>query len=313
MFNVRVFASLLFVWKLISVESYSWYDKYNQNYPDQVATNERRYVDVYTNHPNTRDVIKSYYKPDDLYRYDSFFKTKNGHSQKDVLQSDFGVFQNDNNFINRNDTKNNYNFVFDDEKNLVYLQMLDDYQGNDKNKINSLNQHGGDDDDDDGGFVYVQSQKHVETTPQRPTFKTRKSIKQEFSNNSRRTSKGVSETNETSEQIKSKFNQVLRKYMVRLHKQKDWDRFGEFPTKIGDDRSKFLEVPLQKLKNKTFTFANKLFSLFTIIQFPNSRCVANSASSEYEGTCFHASECTKMNGTAIGNCASGYGVCCVCK
>lgn len=80
------------------------------------------------------------------------------------------------------------------------------------------------------------------------------------------------------------------------------------------DKSKFLEVPLNKLKTKTINFAKNLFSLFTIIQFPNSRCLANSSvSGSYEGTCYHATECAKLNGTAMGFCAKGFGVCCVCK
>lgn len=86
---------------------------------------------------------------------------------------------------------------------------------------------------------------------------------------------------------------------------------GQVIEQGGLDHSKFLEVPLKGLKNKTIKLANKFLSLFTIIQFSNSRCQATSSSSDYEGFCFHRVECFKRNGTAIGFCANGYGVCCV--
>jgi len=54
----------------------------------------------------------------------------------------------------------------------------------------------------------------------------------------------------------------------------------------------------------------KAFSLFSIVQFPNKVCTASSSSTTY-GTCFTSSECTSISGTADGNCAAGFGVCCV--
>merc|ERR1719348_2531883 len=54
----------------------------------------------------------------------------------------------------------------------------------------------------------------------------------------------------------------------------------------------------------------KVFSLFSIVQFPNEGCT--STSSTYDnGTCFTASECSSKGGSAMGNCAAGFGVCCV--
>ena len=41
----------------------------------------------------------------------------------------------------------------------------------------------------------------------------------------------------------------------------------------------------------------------------NEACDAVS-NSTLRGTCFSASECTAMGGSADGNCASGFGVCC---
>lgn len=54
----------------------------------------------------------------------------------------------------------------------------------------------------------------------------------------------------------------------------------------------------------------KVFSLFSVVQFPNDQCT--STSSLYPlGTCYAASECEAKSGKSLGNCASGFGVCCV--
>jgi len=52
----------------------------------------------------------------------------------------------------------------------------------------------------------------------------------------------------------------------------------------------------------------KALSVFNVVTFPNSAC---GASSGYNGTCYTASECTSLGGTASGTCASSFGVCCV--
>merc|ERR1719350_1677813 len=54
----------------------------------------------------------------------------------------------------------------------------------------------------------------------------------------------------------------------------------------------------------------KAFSLFSIVQFPNQQCTASSSSTTY-GTCYTSSECTSKGGSSDGNCAAGFGVCCV--
>ena len=74
----------------------------------------------------------------------------------------------------------------------------------------------------------------------------------------------------------------------------------------------------------------RLFSLFTVVTFPNewvhilkqlenlyyfdyfSQCTGQSSTSSLPvyGTCFSASECSTKGGTADGNCAAGFGVCC---
>merc|ERR1711913_116767 len=52
----------------------------------------------------------------------------------------------------------------------------------------------------------------------------------------------------------------------------------------------------------------KLFSIFQIVKFNNEMCTAVDGTM---GTCYTASECTTKGGEERGNCASGFGVCCV--
>merc|ERR1719272_1502012 len=54
----------------------------------------------------------------------------------------------------------------------------------------------------------------------------------------------------------------------------------------------------------------KLFSLFSIVTFPNQGC-ASQDSSARNGTCYTSSECQNKGGTTSGNCAAGFGVCCL--
>merc|ERR1712223_923586 len=50
----------------------------------------------------------------------------------------------------------------------------------------------------------------------------------------------------------------------------------------------------------------KVFSLFSVVTFPNSGCTSQSGT-----TGFTATECSDKGGTASGNCAAGFGVCCL--
>merc|ERR1712050_156662 len=67
---------------------------------------------------------------------------------------------------------------------------------------------------------------------------------------------------------------------------------------------------LQKNSTKLPQRQGKVFSLFSIVQFPNEAC--SSTSGTYKnGTCLTAGECPSKSGSAQGNCAAGFGVCCV--
>jgi len=54
----------------------------------------------------------------------------------------------------------------------------------------------------------------------------------------------------------------------------------------------------------------KAFSLFSVVTFPNLQCTSL-MSNNMLGTCLTAEECTARDGDVSGNCASGFGVCCV--
>ena len=54
--------------------------------------------------------------------------------------------------------------------------------------------------------------------------------------------------------------------------------------------------------------SEKAMSVFTVVRFPNGPC--NGAGS-LNGTCYTASECNSLGGTASGSCASSFGVCCI--
>jgi len=58
----------------------------------------------------------------------------------------------------------------------------------------------------------------------------------------------------------------------------------------------------------------RAFSLFSVVSFKNEPCQSTSTTGSginRNGTCFTSTECTEKSGTAAGNCASGFGICCI--
>merc|ERR1712050_242974 len=58
----------------------------------------------------------------------------------------------------------------------------------------------------------------------------------------------------------------------------------------------------------------RLFSLFNVVEFKNDPCLSTdsiSGSKDRNGTCLTNTECNDRGGSVNGNCASGFGVCCV--
>ena len=62
---------------------------------------------------------------------------------------------------------------------------------------------------------------------------------------------------------------------------------------------------------KIFIFIFSDLSIVNIIKFENGPC--NASSTGLTGTCYTSKECLTKGGTASGSCASGFGVCCLCK
>ncbi|TRY61311.1 hypothetical protein TCAL_12284, partial [Tigriopus californicus] len=62
--------------------------------------------------------------------------------------------------------------------------------------------------------------------------------------------------------------------------------------------------------NQTNVRQKKLLSIFNIVTFKNEGCTSTGAGND-GGTCLTATECTSKGGSASGNCAAGFGVCCV--
>jgi len=54
----------------------------------------------------------------------------------------------------------------------------------------------------------------------------------------------------------------------------------------------------------------KSFSLFNVVQFKNEACQSVSDTA-LQGVCYTSQECSDLGGTADGNCANGFGTCCI--
>lgn len=69
-------------------------------------------------------------------------------------------------------------------------------------------------------------------------------------------------------------------------------------------------------KDETKTKEGKVFSLFSIVSFKNQGCRSQSGTTGFtasnrNGTCYTSTECSSKGGQASGNCAAGFGVCCL--
>lgn len=58
----------------------------------------------------------------------------------------------------------------------------------------------------------------------------------------------------------------------------------------------------------------RFLNVFSLIKFQNYPCsTSNSLMTQLNGTCYHGIECNQLGGVAVGKCADGFGVCCICK
>ena len=69
------------------------------------------------------------------------------------------------------------------------------------------------------------------------------------------------------------------------------------------------DCSFQNSPNNDFFLLTEAFSLFSVVTFPNDECTTV-MDTTMRGLCITAEECTDQGGTASGNCASGFGVCC---
>lgn len=62
------------------------------------------------------------------------------------------------------------------------------------------------------------------------------------------------------------------------------------------------------------TSLGRFMKLFSLIKFENVPCItASKPLRQLSGTCYNEVECVSLGGIAVNSCASGFGVCCVCK
>jgi len=71
-----------------------------------------------------------------------------------------------------------------------------------------------------------------------------------------------------------------------------------------------VESSSQVETKESSTRHKRVFSLFNVVTFDNMLCQGTNKGALDVGTCFTAEECGDKGGTSIGNCASGFGVCC---
>lgn len=67
----------------------------------------------------------------------------------------------------------------------------------------------------------------------------------------------------------------------------------------------------QSIRSKSRNRNAKLFSVFSIVSFPNEECISNLDSTN--GTCLSPADCRLISGLPEGSCAQGFGVCCVMR
>lgn len=278
-----------------------------------------RYIDIYTNHHNLQDVLRNYnainrqtnsrYLELDLPhsghhsiikdRHDYHYNSPKSSSKKhdDLLESDFGVI------VATSKNRPSMNHLTSINNSPIEDKLIFNRERRPRFKTQKYNWTNANSSNHFSRFSYIQK------IPKQPST----------SNNGQTLPLTVNNQKDTT---KERINEMLKKYLSKLYSQKYQNYNVSRPltvypqdnNKNGENlKSKFFEETLWNLKNKTKLLASKLFGLFTVIQFSNSHCTTSSSAGQYEGICYTQAECDSLSGTAMGNCASGYGVCCVCK
>ena len=66
-------------------------------------------------------------------------------------------------------------------------------------------------------------------------------------------------------------------------------------------------------ENNNKSRAGKFLNFFQIVTFKNQPCGTQDGSEESAGVCYSPWKCSERGGQERGNCASGFGRCCVIK
>ncbi|KAJ8932629.1 hypothetical protein NQ314_014559 [Rhamnusium bicolor] len=296
---------------------------------EQLITQTPKFLDIYTNHKDFKTVLKNYY---DVSRRPNSRKFERLPS---VLQ-DTNVFKSFP-YIEKVSPGQLEDTVHLDRIDFHYpsIEFFSDKNDELESNFGTIVDKNA---DNNGRFVFMQSQKvttdnSVEDSHyhmnRRPNFKTQKHERLNFNYNNpvALSYEELAMNNSSSKKsgtIKHRINELLKRYLEKLYSQKyngtssnkiypsPDSKYNSDNSMTDDLKTKFLDSnPLWNLKNKTINKFNKFFGLFTIVQFNNTHCNATNSAGNYLGICYTATECTSNGGTAVGNCASGYGVCCV--
>ncbi|KAJ8931741.1 hypothetical protein NQ314_015273, partial [Rhamnusium bicolor] len=288
---------------------------------EQLKTQTPKFLDIYTNHKDFKTVLKNYY---DVSRRPNSRKFERLPS---VLQ-DTNVFKSFP-YIEKVSPGQLEDTVHLDRIDFHYpsIESFPDKNDELESSFGTIVDKNA---DNNGRFVFMQSQKvttdnSVEDSyyhmNRRPNFKTQKHERLNFNYDNPvalsyvqkipKLSPTPSEKNTRYEELAMNNSSSKKICSNKIYPSPD-SKYNSDNSVTDDLKTKFLDSnPLWSLKNKTINKFNKFFGLFTIVQFNNTQCNATNSAGNYLGICYTATECTSNGGTAVGNCASGYGVCCV--
>lgn len=109
---------------------------------------------------------------------------------------------------------------------------------------------------------------------------------------------------------------TVKNIMVKIHILKKWYVGAH---RKGKEAPKLTSIPLiycniSWLHSRSHYYGDfhlsSVFNVFSIVRFKNEPC---NGTLNILGTCYTSAECTQLGGTANGECASGFGVCCSCE
>lgn len=69
-----------------------------------------------------------------------------------------------------------------------------------------------------------------------------------------------------------------------------------------------------QINNNPMDNGQRFLNIFNIVKFENIPCTTRqNRLTPLKGVCYHKHECKRFGGIAVDECASGFGVCCICK